>query len=415
MGTLSLHRSDWSDSMPVCPSCNYKEDYNFCRMCGTQVRHTFANQEDQPFYPLKDRIITDDNEPKHQAILSHTYDLVCAITEDGIYEYASPSYAKTLGVYPDELIGQHVLINAYPEDKHIISTTLANMSKTKDASTFEYRKFHVNGTIVLLECKGAPIITSTGEIEGFVFVSRDVTEKRQAEKKIRNSEKLSVIGHLAASIAHEVRNPLTTIKGFVQLFSETQQPKKTMIYRDLIQHELSQIEHIITEFMSLAKQEYVYTDNLVITDLLDEVLKQFEPVTGVKNIRIFRHYPKEHPLLVSGQKTQLTQVFIHIIQNAIDSMESGGKLAVSIEKSARETLCIVIKDNGCGIDSKRIPHIGEPFYTTKERGIGLGLTICNKIINEHNGFFHVSSEKNDGTSITITLPMKTTELYVVEA
>ncbi|RBN36784.1 PAS domain-containing sensor histidine kinase, partial [Priestia megaterium] len=100
---------------------------------------------------------------------------------------------------------------------------------------------------------------------------------------------------------------------------------------------------------------------------------------------------------------------------AIDSMESGGKLAVSIEKSARETLCIVIKDNGCGIDSKRIPHIGEPFYTTKERGIGLGLTICNKIINEHNGFFHVSSEKNDGTSITITLPMKTTELYVVEA
>jgi len=188
-----------------------------------------------------------------------------------------------------------------------------------------------------------------------------------------------------------------------------------MIYRDLIQHELSQIEHIITEFMSLAKQEYVYTDNLVITDLLDEVLKQFEPATGVKNIHIFRHYPKEHPLLVSGQKTQLTQVFIHIIQNAIDSMESGGKLAVSIEKSARETLCIVIKDNGCGIDSKRIPHIGEPFYTTKERGIGLGLTICNKIINEHNGFFHVSSEKNDGTSITITLPMKTTGLYVVEA
>ena len=100
------------------------------------------------------------------------------------------------------------------------------MSKTKDASTFEYRKFHVNGTIVLLECKGAPIITATGEIEGFVFISRDVTEKRQAEKKIQNSEKLSVIGHLAASIAHEVRNPLTTIKGFIQLFSETQQPKK---------------------------------------------------------------------------------------------------------------------------------------------------------------------------------------------
>jgi two-component system sporulation sensor kinase A len=208
---------------------------------------------------------------------------------------------------------------------------------------------------------------------------------------------------------------LTAIKGFVQLFCETQPPKKTLIYRDLIQHELSQIEHIIAEFMSLAKQEYVYTENLVITDLLDEVLKQFQSVTGVKNIHIIRHYPKEHLLLISGQKTQLTQAFIHIIQNAIDSMESGGNLVVSIEKSARETLRIVIKDSGCRIDSKRILHIGEPFYTTKERGIGLGLTICNKIINEHKGFFHVSSKKNDGTSITITLPMKTTELYVVEA
>jgi two-component system sporulation sensor kinase A len=188
-----------------------------------------------------------------------------------------------------------------------------------------------------------------------------------------------------------------------------------LIYRDLIQHELSQIEHIIAEFMSLAKREYAYTENLVITDLLDEVLKQFQSVTGVKNIRIICHYPKEHLLLISGQKTQLTQAFIHIIQNAIDSMESGGNLVVSIEKCARETLRIVIKDSGCRIDSKRILHIGEPFYTTKERGIGLGLTICNKIINEHKGFFHVSSKKNDGTSITIILPMKTTELYVVEA
>jgi two-component system sporulation sensor kinase A len=93
-------------------------------------------------------------------------------------------------------------------------------------NTFEYRKLHVNGTIVLLECKGTPIITSTEETEGFVFVLRDVTEKRQAEKKMQNSEKLSVIGHLAASIAHEVRNPLTAIKGFVQLFCETQPPKK---------------------------------------------------------------------------------------------------------------------------------------------------------------------------------------------
>ncbi|MFP7732683.1 hypothetical protein ACLHDF_04530 [Priestia aryabhattai] len=79
-----MHRADWSDSMPVCPSYNYKEDYNFCRMCGTQVRHTFAKQEDQLFYQSKDRIITDENELKHQIILSHTHDLVCAITEDGI-------------------------------------------------------------------------------------------------------------------------------------------------------------------------------------------------------------------------------------------------------------------------------------------------------------------------------------------
>ncbi|WHX77957.1 PAS domain S-box protein [Priestia flexa] len=505
--------------MPVCSSCGYQEEYNFCRMCGTPVKYQFNENQVLSFHQLKDRIITDNmrdlitvvdqhghliynspshlsvlgylpteegqslnfsvihpddidqirhklnqvfslkvemsaeyrllkddgsyiwvegrgipsvkdnqvtyvvitardiqarkeaeehlkqSEIRHRLILSHTHDLICVVGIDGCYEYASPSYQYTLGLLPCSLIGKDVLLHVHEDDHTKVATGIENMKLTKTASTFHYRNLHANGTSILLEGKGVPIVND-GKVEGFVFVSRDITEQRKLEEMMRNAEKLSAIGELAASIAHEIRNPLTTIKGFLQLFSEEYQSAQDIAYRRMMQSEIDQIEQIVNEFMSLAKQEVRPYEPIDLLSLLKDVTKRFSQAFIHQGIKVVYEYNTAHGnFVIHGQPHQLKLVFIHVIQNAIDAMPLGGQITVSFNKINQQHVTIQIMDNGCGMDADRIKKIGQPFYTTKEHGVGLGLTICNKVILEHKGTLSVTSMLQEGTTIDVMLPI----------
>ncbi|MGK0701799.1 ATP-binding protein [Priestia flexa] len=286
-----------------------------------------------------------------------------------------------------------------------MATGIENMMVTKTASTFHYRKLRADGTSILLEGKGVPIVND-GKVEGFVFVSRDITEQRKLEEMMRNAEKLSAIGELAASIAHEIRNPLTTIKGFLQLFSEEYQSAQDIAYRRMMQNEIDQIEQIVNEFMSLAKQEVQPYEHIDLLALLQDVTKRFSQACIHQGISVVYEYDTTYDnFVIYGQPHQIKQVFIHVIQNAIDAMPLGGQITVAFKKINEQHVTIQITDNGCGMDADRIKKIGQPFYTTKERGVGLGLTICNKVIHEHKGTLSVKSILQEGTTIDVMLPI----------
>jgi signal transduction histidine kinase len=223
------------------------------------------------------------------------------------------------------------------------------------------------------------------------------------ESMMNDAEKLGILGELAAGIAHEVRNPLTTLKGFLQLMSsDLDDQKKSFI--DLMLAEVDRIEMITDEFMSVARPHAPINKEENVVSLLEQVVKLLEPQALLKNVQVLLSTNQDiMPLYCGGN--QLKQVFINIMKNAFDAMPSGGKLYI---KARLESEIVVIQfiDEGTGMPEEVLAKLGEPFFTQKEGGHGLGIMMCKKIIETHNGKLKIQSKVGEGTIFTIVLPTK---------
>lgn len=238
--------------------------------------------------------------------------------------------------------------------------------------------------------------------ENLVFVIQDITEKRLMEAELIKSEKLQVAGQLAAGMAHEIRNPLTTIKGFLQLWDQKKEnscvTKETFT---LVLHELDRINQIISGFLSLAKPSSDNPTTADIHELLAEIIMLEE--SGAMNLKVdvVKNYNSRGASWI--QPIQIKQVFINVMRNAFEAMPDGGKLTIT---TVVEDQSIIIKfsDTGHGIDSSNLLKVGTPFFTTKDNGTGIGLMMCYRIVHELKGTLDIVSEKGKGTTVTVTLP-----------
>lgn len=231
---------------------------------------------------------------------------------------------------------------------------------------------------------------------------KDITEKLEMEEQLRKSDTLHVIGELAAGIAHEIRNPMTALKGFIQLLEDSVKEDHTM-YFNVITTELSRIDSIINEFLILAKPQAVKFVEKDISQIMKETVDLLSAQAVLHNVQFRTYYEKNLPN-VFCESNQMKKVFINIIKNAIEVMPKGGYITVSIQKGFDHKVHISIRDEGTGIPAHKIKKLGEPFYTTKERGTGLGLMVTYKIIEEHKGTIEVESKLGEGTVFHIHLP-----------
>jgi two-component system, sporulation sensor kinase E len=234
-------------------------------------------------------------------------------------------------------------------------------------------------------------------------VFRDVTEKRELEEQLRKSDTLNVVGELAAGIAHEIRNPMTALKGFIQLLEGSVKDDFSM-YFNVITSELKRIESIITEFLVLARPQAIKYLKKDIGTIMKETIDLLSAQAILVNVQMRLEVEKDLPLIYC-EPNQLKQVFINVLKNAIEVMTKGGKIDVKINRKDENHLCVSITDRGSGISEDKIKRLGQPFYTTKERGTGLGLMVSYKIIEEHRGTVDVESEEGEGTTFHITLPI----------
>jgi signal transduction histidine kinase len=239
----------------------------------------------------------------------------------------------------------------------------------------------------------------------------DITELRRTEELLKKSEKLSVLGELAAGIAHEIRNPLTTLKGFVQLQKE--HVKLDPLYVDVMLSELDRINEIVSEFLILSKPQASSFKKLDLVKILFDTMQFMEPQATLNNIQFHNKSSKMIPE-VNCEENQLKQVFINVIRNAIEAMPEGGVITVETQLINHKEVCIRFIDQGCGIPNDKIKKLGEPFYTTKEKGNGLGLMVSYKIIEGHKGRIIFKSEENKGTRVEIVLPIDLPEPILME-
>lgn len=229
----------------------------------------------------------------------------------------------------------------------------------------------------------------------------DITQLKKTEELLQKSEKLAVVGELAAGLAHEIRNPLTTLKGFTQLI-ESQNGHANKTYINLMLSELERIEMITNEFMAVAKPQAIKFQEHDLIALTKQVVSFSAAQALLKNVDIIEHFDDINATLIC-EGNQIKQVLINLIKNAIEAMPNGGKLEISVEQ-VENGLQVKIKDSGIGIPEEILPKLGEPFYTLKEKGTGLGLMVSFRIIESHKGTISFVSEENEGTTVIITLP-----------
>ena len=236
----------------------------------------------------------------------------------------------------------------------------------------------------------------------FIVLYETIIETNRIRTELQNAEKVRVISELTSVFAHEIRNPLTSLKGFVQLMELNKEvnPKYTGIMLQEIEH----INIISGELLALGKKQDVIFREINLEDCVRQVFTFMKAETNLNNIDMSLEVRTKDPILILGDPTELKQVFINLVKNSIEAIEKEGTISISIETNDREAL-VLVKDNGMGIEPERLERIGEPFYSTKEKGTGIGLTVCRKIMYRHEGDIHFDSVKNEGTAVTVRIPL----------
>jgi PAS domain S-box-containing protein len=300
----------------------------------------------------------------------------------------------------EAVIGKRTLDLVTPKYvDQIRDRTEAVLKGKEPLKSTEYKLKLQDGKTVDFEVSSLKIIYEG--VEAVLSIGKDITEKNeQTDQLLQKSEKLALLGQMAAGIAHEIRNPLTSIRGFVQLFKGDQDQN---VYYDIVLSELDRINAIVGEFLFLSKPTVTTMQDRDVKKLLSDVVTLIQTQTILNNVQIFMEYESHLPLITCDEN-QLKQVFLNVLKNAIEAMPNGGVIELKVTQDINHQIDILIRDEGVGIPKDRIPSLGEPFYTTKEKGTGLGLMTCYKIIENHQGQLQIESELNKGTSVRIILP-----------
>lgn len=227
--------------------------------------------------------------------------------------------------------------------------------------------------------------------------------QREMRRKLQSADKMNAISQLAASVAHEIRNPMTTVKGFMQLMQKDQNlTESQMQYIKISLKELERTNQIIGDFLSLSKPTYILNEKIHLDPLIDEVTNFMKSYAHFSNVSL--DYQSAPNLYIDGNPNELKQVLINLIKNAIESMENGGHVEVTVLQE-EDIAIISIKDNGIGIPEKQLKELGQPYYSTKSRGTGLGLMIAFDIIKRMEGTYQITSKENTGTTISLQFPV----------
>jgi signal transduction histidine kinase len=250
------------------------------------------------------------------------------------------------------------------------------------------------------------LIGGEGKTIGALAIFQDITQIKALEEKLRQADRLAALGTLSAGLAHEIKNPLSAIKTFVQLLPQKIGNPSFMEKFDItVPREIDRINHLVEDLLELTRKRVRPLVDLEVDHLIHQVIDLHGEELTRRQIAFQDHLNKT-TLPVRGDVETLYRAFSNLIINAIQAMPNGGTLSISSELgSSSSSLEITFRDTGTGMDESTAKNIFNPFFTTKDKGVGLGLALTRKIIEDHRGTIEVVSEKGIGTTFTIHLPV----------
>ncbi len=336
-----------------------------------------------------------------ESIINQTADAIHITDLDGKVLRVNRAFEQLYGWRSREVENRRLKIIP-PEAEEEMRQQHAQLIEGLSITSNETVWMKKDGTRVEVSVSTAPVRDELGEITALISVSRDITSRNRMEELLRRSEKLTTVGQLAAGVAHEIRNPLTTLRGFLQLQQETN--KLNHRHLDLMLSELDRINLIVGEFLILAKPQAVHFQERDIRFILGDVISLLDSQAHLHGVEFVLNASSDSAM-VHCEENQLKQVFINLLKNGMEAMPNGGSIRIRLDHDEElNRVRIEIKDEGIGIPEEMMPKLGEPFFTNKESGTGLGLMVSQRIIQSHKGMMDIKSVMNKGTTVIIDLP-----------
>lgn len=306
-----------------------------------------------------------------------------------------------------------------------VSDLFPNFSFTSRGSRGELAFEKKDGTVLILGFSSSPLNDEKEKEIGHIVIFQDLTRLKEMEDELRRADRLKALGGLAAGMAHEIRNPLASISGSIQVLRddlELSYDDKHLM--DIILREAERLNALVTDFLVFAKPA-TKKEKIDLEEIIEETLKLVETQSDMQGVSICRKF-HERTAIYADPK-QIKQVFLNFFLNALEAMVKGGELSISINNDAtdynqkREEVAyeimkevssneeayavVTISDTGIGIDAGDVDKIFDPFFTKREQGTGLGLAVVYRIIESHGGFIDVKSVKGEGTTFVVSLPI----------
>ena len=299
----------------------------------------------------------------------------------------------------ETLMGMHM-------EKLFPDRPMEALEKQNEISSFMYTFSNTKGVEIPVEISRSSLHDKENNDWGSVFLLRDLRKIRAMEEQLIRSHRLAALGRMAAGIAHEIRNPLGTLRGFAQYFRAKADDEASIEYSSLMIGEVDRLNESISSLLQFSRPRDPELVRLDTTELLEKTCKLLEHDLAEKEISLQKSYGCTVPVEADGDL--LLQVLLNLLKNAINASETGATVSLICENN-RDKIYITVTDNGIGMSKSEREQMFDPFFTTRKTGTGLGLTVSHQIVEQHSGTLEVDSKPGIGTSITMILPIKQNE------
>ena len=356
-------------------------------------------------------IHVEDKTNKYQGVIENANVGIAIFNEHGYAEEVNPTFANHIGRKRDAFINQHYCNLLKGDNKREFIRAFKQIDKENQALIKEVLRFNLdNQQIKILEFSLSKVYDRLNHQQKYLLISLDITNQQETHAALIKSEKLALTGRLAASLAHEINNPLQTSIGCLGLAEETlgEKDSELRMYLNLAMEELQRSSRIVKKLRDLNRRvDPSEKSNINIHEILEGILLLTKNRMVDKDIQsTIDNETKSTEVIAS--KDQITQVFLNLMMNAIDAISDGGSVNLSLRNTENpEGVTVYIHDTGHGMTPEVKKNLFDPFFTTKEKGLGLGLYICKQIIEDHEGELAVESKVGEGTTFSIWLPQDT--------
>jgi two-component system CheB/CheR fusion protein len=361
--------------------------------------------------------MTPENFEKAQAELSSIVessdDAIIGKDLDGIVTSWNRGAQRLYGYTPEEVLGKHISIIAPPQQADDIPEIMERLRRGERIDHYETVRVTKDGRLLNISLTVSPIWNSRGQLIGASAIGRDVTDVRRAEAALRLSERLASVGRLAATITHEINNPLDSIGNVLHILAERETTEENLDLIRLAQEELRRVGQIVRQTLAFNRSTS-FPSEFVVKDAVEDVIDMYHKKIEDTKIQVERRYQFEGKILAHA--VEVRQVFANVIRNAVEAMRTNGKLRVAVRKArswkdlTKAGVRVLVFDTGTGIPKNSQRELFNPFFSTKQdQGTGLGLWVSKQIVTRHGGTIRFRSVEGKGTCFSVFLPLRPPE------